>query len=58
MPGGTPGADNGEAEDPNVDLLQFNFVVEFSWQPKLPSERHQEEEQQQQPTEQASEAQP
>ncbi|MFH1266659.1 MAG: pilus assembly protein PilM [Planctomycetota bacterium] len=32
-----------EAEDAAIDLMRFNFDVQFSWQPKLPTERHEEE---------------
>jgi len=36
--------DEEEKEDPVIELMRFDFEVEFCWQPKLPSERHQKEE--------------
>ncbi|MFH1266188.1 MAG: hypothetical protein ABIK89_10710, partial [Planctomycetota bacterium] len=35
--------DDEKAEDAAIDLMRFNFEVQFSWQPKLPTERHEEE---------------
>ncbi len=40
-----PGAANGEEEkeDAVIDVMRFDFTVEFAWQPRLPSERQEGE---------------
>jgi type IV pilus assembly protein PilM len=45
-PGGPTGGMTASEEDedkesPVIDLMQFDFTVEFAWQPRLPSERQQ-----------------
>jgi type IV pilus assembly protein PilM len=45
-PGGRTGGmtaseEDEDAESPVIDLMQFDFTVEFAWQPRLPSERKQ-----------------
>jgi type IV pilus assembly protein PilM len=53
-PGGMGRAKTEDEEDPIIDLMRFNFQVEFAWQPRLSSERRQAG----QLAEQQSEAQP
>lgn len=62
-PGSTAAAATGEdAEPPFLDVLQFDFTVEFCWQPELPAEGEEqaaqakEPAQEKQPAEQESEA--
>ena len=64
-PGGTAADTDKEAEPPFLDVLKFDFKVEFCWQPELPTEGAEQEEQaaqtqqpaqEQQPAEQESEA--
>ena len=64
-PGGTAADTDEEAEAPFIDVLKFDFKVEFCWQPELPTEGAEQEEQaaqaqqpaqEQQPAEQESEA--
>ncbi len=48
-----------EAEEEQVlELWRFDFVVQFCWQPKSPTERREQKEQQQQEEQQSQQAQP
>lgn len=47
------GTEAADAEDAIIELRRFDFEVQFSWQPKLPIERHQEQQ-----AEQENQAQP
>ncbi len=55
MPPGSPsygpraGMTGGVPEGAVLKVRRFNFVVQFSWQPTTPSERHQEQKQTEQP---------
>ena len=60
---GTTGTseEDEEAEDPVIDVLKFDFTVEFCWQPEMPGapeEQDQPLSPETQPAEQESEAQP
>jgi len=48
--------EEGDEEEPYIQLRRFDFRVEFCWQPKLPTERH--EEQQAEQSGQENQAQP
>ena len=50
------GTEAADAEDAIIELRRFDFEVQFSWQPKLPIERHQEQQAEQ--AEQENQAQP
>ena len=61
--GGYPGAgfgrprgaaDGEEKEDPMIDVMKFDFKVQFAWKPRPTGEGQEEV----QPTEQQDEAQP
>lgn len=64
-PGGTAAGLDEDAEPPFIEVMQFDFTVEFCWQPELPAEgveqkgqaaQAQEPAQEEQPAEQESEA--
>ena len=46
-----------EEEDAVIEVMRFDFVVQFSWQPKLPGEPDEKEQQEEQEV-QEGEAQP
>ena len=57
-PGGTAAETDEEAEPPFIEVLKFDFTVELCWQPEVPTEGAEQEEQAAQAQEPAQEQQP